>query len=60
MLLIYVMKPDDTYSVMQSDRNSFCGDVVSDSFNKTSWDKNSSLDQIYTKQICSEFYYDVF
>ena len=36
-----------TYSVMQSDGNSFCGDVVSDSFNKQSRDENNILDQIY-------------
>ena len=34
------------YSVMQSDGNSFCGDVVSDSFNKTSWDEDNILAQI--------------
>ena len=36
-----------TYSVMQSDGNSFCGDVVSDSFNKQSRDENNILDQIF-------------
>ena len=35
------------YSVMQSDENSFGGDVVSDSFNKTSRDEEKILDQIY-------------
>ena len=35
------------YSVMQSDENSFCGDVVFDSFNKASRDKDNNLDQIY-------------
>ena len=34
-------------SVMQSDGNSFCGDVISDSFNKKFWDKKHILDQIY-------------
>ena len=34
-----------SYSVMQLDVNSFCGDVVSGSFNKTSWDEDI-LDQI--------------
>ena len=34
------------YSVMQSDGNSFYGDVVSDSFNKTSWDEDNIADQI--------------
>ena len=32
---------------MQLDGNSFCGDVVSDSFNKTSWDEDNILAQIY-------------
>ena len=32
---------------MQSDKNSFCGDVVMDSFNKASRDKENILDQIY-------------
>ena len=35
------------YSVMQSDRNSFRGYVVSDSFNKTSRDEDNISDQIY-------------
>ena len=35
------------YSVMQSDGISFCGDVVSDSFNKTSRDEDKILYQIY-------------
>ena len=33
------------YSVMQSDRNSFCRDLVLDSFNKSYRDKDSILDQ---------------
>ena len=32
---------------MQSDGNSFSGDVVSDSFSKTSRDEDNMLDQIY-------------
>ena len=40
-----------TYSVMQSDGNSFCGDVISDSFNKASKDEDNILEQIYKKQI---------
>ena len=32
---------------MQSDGNSFCGDVVSDSLIKTSRDVDNILDQIY-------------
>ena len=35
------------YSVMQSDRNSFCGYVVSESFNKTSRKEDNILAQIY-------------
>ena len=35
------------YSVMQSDGNSFCGDVFSDSFNKISRDEDSILYPIY-------------
>ena len=42
---------------MQSDGNSFGGDVVLDSFNKTYRDEDSSLDH---KQKCSEFYYGDF
>ena len=34
-------------SVMQSDGNSVGGDVVFDSFNKTTRDKDNILDQIY-------------
>ena len=33
--------------MMQSDWNSFCGDVVSYSFNKTSRDEDNILYQIY-------------
>ena len=39
------------YSVMQSEGNSFCEDVVLDSFNKVSRDKDSILNQVYEKQI---------
>ena len=35
------------YSVMQSDGNSFWGDVVLDNFNKTLRGKENILDQIY-------------
>jgi len=31
----------NVYSVMQSDGNSFCGDFVLDSFNKTSRDEEN-------------------
>ena len=33
------------YSVMQSEWNRFCGDVVLDSFNKASWNEDNILDQ---------------
>ena len=45
---------------MQSDGNRFDGDVVSDSFNKTSRDIDDVLDQICKKQICLCYYYDDF
>ena len=35
------------YSVMQSDGNSFDGDVVSDSFNKTLRDEDNILELIF-------------
>ena len=38
------------YSVMQSDGNSFYGDVVFDSFNNASRDKDSILDQKYKNE----------
>ena len=38
------------YSVMQSDGNSFGGDVVLDSFNKTFRDEDNILDQIYKSE----------
>ena len=41
--------PDNNYSVMQSVGNSF-EDIVSDSFNKLSWDENSILDQTYKRK----------
>ena len=35
------------YSVMQSDGNSFGGDVILDTFNIAYWDEDNILDQIY-------------
>ena len=35
------------YSVMQSDGNSYCGNVVLNSFNKESRNEDNILDQIY-------------
>ena len=48
------------YSVMQSDGNSFGGDVVSDSSNKTSLDEDNNSDEIYKKHMCSQSCYDDF
>ena len=48
------------YSVMQSDRNSSCGDVVLDSFNKASRDEDNILDQTYRGKKCSDYLYDDF
>ena len=45
---------------MQSDGNSFFGDVVSDRFNKAPRDGDNISDQKYEKQICSDFYDDDF
>ena len=45
---------------MQSDRNSYCGDVVSVSINKASRDEDNMLDKIYGKQIWSDFHYKDF
>ena len=39
------------YSVMYSDGNSFCGDVVLDSFNMASRDVDSIFKQIYTYKV---------
>ena len=44
---------------MQSDGNSFCGDVVSYSLKKTSRDVDNILYQIY-KNKCSYYYYNDF
>jgi len=45
---------------MQSDGNSFCGDVVLDSFNKAYRDEDSILDQKFEKQISEDLYYEDF
>ena len=54
------MKIKLKYSVMQSDWNSFRGDVVLDSVNVAYRDEDSILDQIYLKQIFLDFYYEDF
>ena len=43
---------------MWSESNSFWGDVVLDIFNMAYRDEDSILDQIYQKQIFSDFYYE--
>ena len=43
---------------MKSDRNTFYGDVVLDSFNKASRDEDNILDQMCKTQVCFDFYYD--
>ena len=48
------------YSVMQSDGNRFCGDVVLDSFSMSYRDQDSILDQKYEMQISLDPYYEDF
>ena len=45
---------------MQSDGNSFCGDVVLDSFNIVKSDKDSLKDQPYEKRILRDLYHEDF
>ena len=52
ILLLYV------YSVMLSDGNSFCEDVILDSFNMAYRDEHRILDQIYKKANIFYFYYE--
>ena len=48
-----VFRKWSSYSVMHSDGNSSCGDVVSDRFNKTNRDEDNILEQIYkSKYVC--------
>ena len=47
-----------TYSVTQTYAISFWGDVVLHSFNNVSRGEDNILDQIYLKQMCSDFYYE--
>ena len=51
---------DGRYSVMQSDGNSFRGDVVLDSCNMSYRDEDNILDQKYEKQISWDLYYEDF
>ena len=48
------------YSVVQSDRNIFCDDVVLDSFDLAFKDEDSILDQIYVIIYTMVFYLNVF
>ena len=48
------------YSVMQSDGNSFSGDVVLDRFSMVNSDEDSIQDQNYVKQIFWDLYYEEF
>ena len=54
--IIYVF----IYIVKQSDGNSFCRDVVLNSFNKAYRDENNIIDQKYKTQICLDFYFNNF
>ena len=51
----HVYFEESKYSVTQSLSNSFWGDVVLDTFNNESRDEDNISDQIYIKQICSDF-----
>ena len=46
------------YSVTQSFANSFLGYFVLDSFNNVSRDEDNIFDQIYIKQMCSDYFYE--
>ena len=52
--LIYI------YSVMQSDGNNFCGDVVLGSLNMSYIDEDSILEEKYEQQISWDLYYEDF
>ena len=47
LLFLVLKKSQIFYSVMQSDGNNICGNVVFNSFNKASRDKDNTLDQVY-------------
>ena len=51
---------DLSYSVMQSDRNSFCGDVILDIFNMVYSDEDSIEDQQYENRIFWDHHYEDF
>ena len=48
-----------SFYIVWSDLNSFCGDVVLDSFNKTSKNEDRSLNEIFEKPIGSNFCDDI-
>ena len=61
MLIMQIsLKNVHIYSVMQSDRNRFCGDVVLDSFNMAYGDEGRILFRKYKKQIFWDLYYQDF
>ena len=54
-MLFEMWTEKDVDSVMHSDGNSFCGDIVLKSVNIASNYEDSTLDQIYKKQIFPDF-----
>ena len=48
----YLALIPELYSVMQSDGNSFCGDVASSSFNKINQDEDTFSDLYIIKYVC--------
>ena len=60
LLLLTRVKYHLIYSVMQSDWNSFCGDVISDIFNRAYMDEDIVLDKKFEKQISRVIYHGDF
>ena len=52
------IKPAIVYSVMQSDWNSFCRDIVLDSFNLAYGDLDDILDQVWKEIIFWDLYHE--
>ena len=59
-MLIFKLFRSASYSVVQSDGNSFWGDVVFDSLNMAYRDEDSISDQKYEQQIFWDLYYEGF
>ena len=59
-LALCILQIYRSYSVMQSDGNSFWGDVVLDSFNKASRDEDNIVEKKYINKKCLDFYYGDF